>query len=130
MTSLSPLLKQATPVVVDHAWGSWIRGTDGEDYLDFTTGIGVELSRDCTLRLITILRAGGFPTLTAAGAALIAGAAVGAAVAAVGGWPALIVAACVVVFSGWLELVVGDLGAVIHFPWWAGFGPIPYGLWS
>jgi hypothetical protein len=110
-------IKDCFPTMRPH-WATW------------TTGIGVELNRDCTMRLITILRAGGFPTLAAAGAALIAGAAVGAAVAAVGGWPALIVAACVVVFSGWLELVVGDLGAVIHFPWWAGMGPIPYGLWS
>jgi hypothetical protein len=123
------------PILVDIAKAvpDWIKDcfpTMRPHWATFTTGIGVELNRDCTLRLITILRAGGFPTLTAAGAALIAGAAVGAAVAAVGGWPALIVAACVVVFSGWLELVVGDLGAVIHFPWWAGFGPIPYGLWS
>jgi hypothetical protein len=95
-----------------------------------TTGIGVELNRDCTMGLITILQAGGFAPLTADGAARIAGAAVSAAIAAVGGWAALIVAACVVVFSGWLQLVVGDLGAVIHFPWWSGFGPIPYGLWS
>ena len=41
MATLSPVLKQATPVVVDHAEGSWIYGTDGETYLDFTTGIGV-----------------------------------------------------------------------------------------
>ncbi|MGO4189936.1 aspartate aminotransferase family protein, partial [Pseudarthrobacter sp. TAF60_1] len=41
MTSLSPLLKQATPLVVDHALGSWIHATDGKSYLDFTTGIGV-----------------------------------------------------------------------------------------
>ena len=39
--SLSPILKQATPVIVDHALGSWIHGTDGNSYLDFTTGIGV-----------------------------------------------------------------------------------------
>lgn len=45
--SLSPLLKQATPVVVDHASGSWIRGTDGRDYLDFTTGIGVTSTGHC-----------------------------------------------------------------------------------
>ena len=44
---LSPLLKQATPVVVDHAHGSWIHGTDGRDYLDFTTGIGVTSTGHC-----------------------------------------------------------------------------------
>lgn len=47
MTSLSPLLKQATPVVVDHALGSWIYGVDGRDYLDFTTGIGVTSTGHC-----------------------------------------------------------------------------------
>ncbi|MFC7959145.1 aspartate aminotransferase family protein [Rhodococcoides kroppenstedtii] len=47
MTQLSPLLKQATPVVVDHAKGSWIFGTDGEEYLDFTTGIGVTSTGHC-----------------------------------------------------------------------------------
>ena len=44
---LSPHLKQATPVVVDHALGSWIHGTDGRDYLDFTTGIGVTSTGHC-----------------------------------------------------------------------------------
>lgn len=47
MTSLSPVLKQATPVVVDHAKGSWIYGTDGREYLDFTTGIGVTSTGHC-----------------------------------------------------------------------------------
>lgn len=47
MTSLSPVLKQATPVVVDHARGSWIYGTDGREYLDFTTGIGVTSTGHC-----------------------------------------------------------------------------------
>lgn len=47
MATLSPLLKQATPVVVDHASGSWIYGTDGRKYLDFTTGIGVTSTGHC-----------------------------------------------------------------------------------
>ncbi|MEX5248658.1 MULTISPECIES: aspartate aminotransferase family protein [Kocuria] len=47
MTSLSPVLKQATPVVVDHARGSWIYGIDGREYLDFTTGIGVTSTGHC-----------------------------------------------------------------------------------
>jgi 4-aminobutyrate aminotransferase len=47
MTTLSPILKQATPVVVDHARGSWIWGTDGRRYLDFTTGIGVTSTGHC-----------------------------------------------------------------------------------
>src|SRR5687767_11596943 len=47
MTSLSPILKQATPLVVDHALGSWIYATDGNEYLDFTTGIGVTSTGHC-----------------------------------------------------------------------------------
>src|SRR5919112_3222994 len=47
MATLSPLLKQATPVVVDHALGSWIHATDGKKYLDFTTGIGVTSTGHC-----------------------------------------------------------------------------------
>ncbi|WOC11918.1 aspartate aminotransferase family protein [Gordonia sp. MP11Mi] len=45
--SLSPVLKQATPVVVESASGSWIHGIDGRDYLDFTTGIGVTSTGHC-----------------------------------------------------------------------------------
>jgi 4-aminobutyrate aminotransferase len=50
--TLSPALKQATPVVVDHAKGSWIHGTDGRDYLDFTTGIGVTSTGHCHPRVV------------------------------------------------------------------------------
>jgi 4-aminobutyrate aminotransferase len=56
MTSLSPLLKQATPVVVDHALGSWIHGTDGQAYLDFTTGIGVTSTGHCHPRVVAAAR--------------------------------------------------------------------------
>lgn len=56
MTALSPLLKQATPVVVDHAHGSWIHGTDGKDYLDFTTGIGVTSTGHCHPRVVEAAR--------------------------------------------------------------------------
>ena len=56
MTSLSPLLKQATPVVVDHASGSWIHGTDGGDYLDFTSGIGVTSTGHCHPRVVEAAR--------------------------------------------------------------------------
>ncbi len=99
-----------------------------------TTGPGLEFNRDCTLRLVNILRGGGAPTLAIAGTAAIAAAAQGAlaalaaAVAAVGGWAVFVVAVCLIVFSGWLEGVVGAGGAVIHFPWWTGGGPVPYGL--
>ncbi|MFB0834649.1 aspartate aminotransferase family protein [Arthrobacter halodurans] len=56
MTSLSPLLKQATPVVVDHALGSWIYGTDGREYLDFTTGIGVTSTGHCHPKVVAAAR--------------------------------------------------------------------------
>lgn len=56
MTSLSPLLKQATPVVVDHALGSWIYGTDGRSYLDFTTGIGVTSTGHCHPKVVAAAR--------------------------------------------------------------------------
>lgn len=54
--SLSPILKQATPVVVDHALGSWIHGTDGNEYLDFTTGIGVTSTGHCHPRVVEAAR--------------------------------------------------------------------------
>ncbi|QDQ98756.1 aspartate aminotransferase family protein [Tomitella fengzijianii] len=57
MTALSPLLKQATPVVVDHAEGCWIHGTDGRRYLDFTAGIGVTSTGHCHPRVVEAARA-------------------------------------------------------------------------
>ncbi|MBJ8345725.1 aspartate aminotransferase family protein [Antrihabitans sp. YC2-6] len=57
MTSLSPILKQATPVVVDHALGSWIYGVDGRRYLDFTTGIGVTSTGHCHPTVVEAARA-------------------------------------------------------------------------
>lgn len=57
MTTLSPILKQATPVVVDHAEGSWIHGTDGRCYLDFTTGIGVTSTGHCHPKVVEAARA-------------------------------------------------------------------------
>jgi 4-aminobutyrate aminotransferase len=56
MASLSPVLKQATPVIVDHAFGSWIVGTDGESYLDFTTGIGVTSTGHCHPAVVAAAR--------------------------------------------------------------------------
>ena len=56
MTSLSPLLKQATPVVVDSARGCWISGTDGRDHLEFTTGIGVTSMGHCHPRVVEAAR--------------------------------------------------------------------------
>ncbi|RSN31511.1 aspartate aminotransferase family protein [Amycolatopsis sp. WAC 04169] len=47
MAQLSPLLKQATPVVVDHGEGVYLYGTDGKRHLDFTAGIGVTSTGHC-----------------------------------------------------------------------------------
>ncbi|MFD3508246.1 aspartate aminotransferase family protein [Nocardia sp. NPDC058666] len=47
MTELSPVLKQATPVHVDHGVGCYLYDTDGRRYLDFTAGIGVTSTGHC-----------------------------------------------------------------------------------
>lgn len=57
MTALSPILKQATPVVVDHAEGCWIHGSDDRRYLDFTAGIGVTSTGHCHPRVVEAARA-------------------------------------------------------------------------
>lgn len=56
MAELSPILKQATPLVVDYARGSWIHATDGRRYLDFTTGIGVTSTGHCHPRVVAAAR--------------------------------------------------------------------------
>ena len=56
MATLSSVLKQATPVVVDHALGSWVHGTDGRRYLDFTTGIGVTSTGHCHPAVVAAAR--------------------------------------------------------------------------
>ncbi|MFT4218977.1 MAG: aminotransferase class III-fold pyridoxal phosphate-dependent enzyme [Microbacterium sp.] len=57
MAQLSPILKQATPVVVEQAEGNWILGTDGVRYLDFTSGIGVTSTGHCHPRVVAAARA-------------------------------------------------------------------------
>jgi 4-aminobutyrate aminotransferase len=52
MARLSPLVKQATPVVVDRAEGNWILAVDGVRYLDFTSGIGVTSTGHCHPRVV------------------------------------------------------------------------------
>ncbi|WP_025272511.1 aspartate aminotransferase family protein [Haloglycomyces albus] len=47
MAQLSPLLKQATPVVADHGEGVYLYDADGRRYLDFTAGIGVTSTGHC-----------------------------------------------------------------------------------
>lgn len=57
MAQISPVVKQATPVVVERAEGNWILGTDGERYLDFTSGIGVTSTGHCHPRVVAAAQA-------------------------------------------------------------------------
>lgn len=52
MAQLSPILKQATPVVVDHGEGAYLYDTDGRRHLDFTAGIGVTSTGHCHPRVV------------------------------------------------------------------------------
>lgn len=52
MASLSPHLKQATPVTVDHALGSSVYDVEGRRHLDFTAGIGVVSTGHCHPRVV------------------------------------------------------------------------------
>lgn len=52
MTALSPLLKQATPVTIDHALGSEVFDVDGNRHLDFTSGIGVVSTGHCHPKVV------------------------------------------------------------------------------
>ncbi|WP_125107481.1 aspartate aminotransferase family protein [Gulosibacter massiliensis] len=56
MAQISPIVKQATPVVVEKAEGNWIVGTDGVRYLDFTSGIGVTSTGHCHPRVVAAAR--------------------------------------------------------------------------
>ncbi|MEU4340448.1 aminotransferase class III-fold pyridoxal phosphate-dependent enzyme [Nocardia sp. NPDC023852] len=57
MTELSPVLKQATPVTVDHGTGCYLYGTDGRRYLDFTAGIGVTSTGHCHPHVVAAAQA-------------------------------------------------------------------------
>jgi 4-aminobutyrate aminotransferase len=52
MAKLSPVLKQATPVLVDHAEGVYVYDEDGRRHLDFTAGIGVTSTGHCHPRVV------------------------------------------------------------------------------
>ncbi|MFC8526771.1 aspartate aminotransferase family protein [Nocardia sp. NPDC057227] len=52
MSQLSPVLKQATPVVVERGEGCYLYATDGRRYLDFTAGIGVTSTGHCHPRVV------------------------------------------------------------------------------
>ncbi|WP_033293888.1 aspartate aminotransferase family protein [Amycolatopsis jejuensis] len=56
MAQLSPLLKQATPVVVDHGEGVYLHDVDGKRHLDFTAGIGVTSTGHCHPRVVEAAR--------------------------------------------------------------------------
>ncbi|WP_116042413.1 aspartate aminotransferase family protein [Amycolatopsis palatopharyngis] len=53
MAQLSPLLKQATPVVVDHGEGVYLYDTNGRRNLDFTAGIGVTSTGHCHPKVVS-----------------------------------------------------------------------------
>ncbi|GAA1691453.1 aminotransferase class III-fold pyridoxal phosphate-dependent enzyme [Fodinicola feengrottensis] len=57
MTQLSPRLKQATPVVVDHGEGVYLFDTAGRRFLDFTAGIGVTSTGHCHPRVVEAAQA-------------------------------------------------------------------------
>jgi 4-aminobutyrate aminotransferase len=50
--TLSPLLKQATPVQVAYGRGCVLTDVDGRDYLDFTAGIGVTSTGHCHPKVV------------------------------------------------------------------------------
>lgn len=47
MEMLSPVWTRLTDIVVERAEGSWIYGTDGKKYIDFTAGIAVVSAGHC-----------------------------------------------------------------------------------
>jgi 4-aminobutyrate aminotransferase len=52
MAKLSPLLKQATPVVVDRGEGAYLYDVEGKRHLDFTAGIGVTSTGHCHPKVV------------------------------------------------------------------------------
>ncbi|GAA4213397.1 aspartate aminotransferase family protein [Actinocatenispora rupis] len=56
MAALSPLLAQATGVLVDHGAGTTLYAEDGRRYLDFTAGIGVTSTGHCHPRIVEAAR--------------------------------------------------------------------------
>ena len=56
MANLSPLLKQATPVVVARGEGVYLYDEDDRRYLDFTAGIGVTSTGHCHPRVVATMQ--------------------------------------------------------------------------
>ena len=52
MGNLSPLLKQATPVLAVRGEGCYLYDAQGRRYLDFTSGIGVTNTGHCHPRVV------------------------------------------------------------------------------
>jgi len=50
--NLSPILKQTSDITVDHAKGMYVFDTDGKQYLDFSSGIGVLSTGHCHPRVV------------------------------------------------------------------------------
>ncbi len=57
MAELSPILKQATPVLAERGEGVYLYGEDGRRYLDFTAGIGVTSTGHCHPRVVEAVQA-------------------------------------------------------------------------
>ncbi|GAA4029243.1 aminotransferase class III-fold pyridoxal phosphate-dependent enzyme [Allokutzneria multivorans] len=57
MAELSPVLKQATPVVADRGEGVYLYDTNGRRNLDFTAGIGVTSTGHCHPRVVAAAQA-------------------------------------------------------------------------
>jgi 4-aminobutyrate aminotransferase len=56
MAELSPILKQATPVLAERGEGVHLYGEDGRRYLDFTAGIGVTSTGHCHPKVVEAVR--------------------------------------------------------------------------
>lgn len=56
MSHLSPLLGQSSQVCADHGKGSWLYDTSGQEYLDFTSGIGVTSTGHCHPKVVEAAR--------------------------------------------------------------------------
>ncbi|MBV2153040.1 aspartate aminotransferase family protein [Kitasatospora sp. SUK 42] len=56
MSQLSPVLKQATPVVAVRGEGLHLYDADGRRYLDFTSGVGVTSTGHCHPRVVEAVR--------------------------------------------------------------------------
>src|SRR5574341_2484808 len=54
--NLSPVWTHLTEIVIDHAEGAVIYGTDGREYLDFTSGIGVTNTGHCHPKVVEAIR--------------------------------------------------------------------------